>query len=232
MVDTQASREAVATPGLPRVELRFLAQGGSRQTLAFALGLLCALLLGAGTYGTFLAPERVGFSLYLLLGAGALGALGAYLFAQTAAVRVGDLGVALERAEEVSRLPWYEVKSVSLAGAELVVAGEGNTLRFPNGEHAPAVREIVAQAARRIPARVQLSSNAHDRLPKGGAAGAWVPILGFQVTGRRCMASGTPITFEADARLCPNCAALYHVRSVPEICKACSTELRPPLELK
>jgi hypothetical protein len=232
MVDTQASREAAATPGLPRVELRFAAEGGSRRTLAFALGLLCALLLGAGTYGAFIAPEPVRFSLYLLLGAGALGALGAYLFSQAPAVRVGDLGLALERAEEVSRLPWYEVKSVGLVQAELVVAGERDTLKVRIDEHGPAAREIVAQAARRIPARVELSSNAHDRLPKGGAAGAWVPVLGFQVTGRRCMSSGTPITFEADARVCPNCAALYHVRSVPETCKACKVELRPPLELK
>jgi hypothetical protein len=232
MVDTQASREAAATPGLPRVELRFVAEGGSRRALALALGLLCALLLGAGTYGVFIAPEPVRFSLYLLLGAGVLGALGAYLSSQAAAVRVGDLGVALERAEEVSRLPWYDVKSVSLEGAELVVAGEGRRLPVPIGEHGGAVREIVAQAARRIPARVELSSNAHDRLPKSGAGGAWVPVLGLQVTGRRCMASGTPITFEADARLCPNCAALYHVRAVPEMCKACNAELRPPLELK
>jgi hypothetical protein len=225
MVDTQVSRKAAPAPPAERVERRFSPDPGAERWLPFGFAMLGALLLGAACYGALIALSPVKGSGYVFLAGVLLGSLGVLWGARPpGAVRVGDLGVALEGAEEISRLAWHEVKTIGIAGRKLAIASADQTLAIPLGAHAQAARYVIAEAARRIGSRVEVSSKAFDRLPALDAnAGALVPVAGFQVTGRRCMASGTPITFEADARTCQNCGALYHVKHVPEACVACGT---------
>jgi len=164
---------------------------------------------------------------YLFIGGVLLASIGALWGARPpAAVRIGDLGVALEGDEELTRLFWHELKAVRVQGRKLVLEGAIQSLSIPLGAHGQAARHVIAEGARRVQGRVEVSSGALERLPALDAnAGAVVPVIGFQLTGRRCMASGTPITFEADARPCQNCGAIYHARHMPEACVACSAPL-------
>jgi hypothetical protein len=227
MVDPQVSRKAPGASPLERVERRFSATPGADRWLPFGLVMLGALLLGAACYGALIALSPVKGSGYVFLAGVLLASVGVLWGARPPpAARVGELGVALEGAEEITRVAWHEVKSIRIVGNELLVEGSPQNLALRLGPHGQAARHVIAEAARRIGARVEVASNALDRLPAlAPDAGALVPVAGFQVTGRRCMASGTPITFEADASLCQNCGALYHVKHVPESCVACGARI-------
>jgi len=52
-----------------------------------------------------------------------------------------------------------------------------------------------------------------------------VKIDSLQIAGKNCAASDRPIAFERDARLCPNCAEVYHKDSVPKKCVTCENDL-------
>jgi hypothetical protein len=227
MVDTRVSRKAADAPPAERFERRFLPTDGAERWLPFGLGMLGALLLGAACYGALIALSPIKGSGYVFVAGVLLGSVGVLWGSrQPAALRVGDLGVALEGSEEVTRLAWHEVKAIRIVGRQLVIASEASNLAIPLRAQGQAARQVIAEAARRIGSRVEVSSKALERLPElATSAGERVPVVGFQVTGRRCMASGTPITFEADATLCRNCGALYHVKYVPETCVACGAPL-------
>ncbi|HEX6765699.1 MAG TPA: hypothetical protein VF103_09485, partial [Polyangiaceae bacterium] len=47
----------------------------------------------------------------------------------------------------------------------------------------------------------------------------------LQVAGRHCASSGRPISFERDARLCPQCCQVYLKDEVPKKCVTCEAEL-------
>jgi hypothetical protein len=92
--------------------------------------------------------------------------------------------------------------------------------------HGRAAARIVAEAAQRIGARLDLSPRAHERLPAlSEQDGEVVPAGRLQLAGRKCLASGVSITFESDARLCDQCAALYHRAHAPAECKSCGRAL-------
>lgn len=232
-MDTAVWSNTAGAEASERLERRFAPRLEARRRAAFALGLVAAALLGAGVYGTFIAFGPVPGSGSALLGGVILAALAALWVAQSPPwVRVGDLGVALEGSDGVTRLAWHEIVAVRVVGNQLVLAGEATSLALPLGVHGQAARHVIAEAAQRIGSRVDISSNAHDRLPKADAAeAARVPVAGFQATGKRCRASGTPIAFEADARVCKNCGAIYHARTLPEACSACGAALRAPSAL-
>jgi hypothetical protein len=225
MGDIQVTSKALELGDSERLERRFSPAAGAEGRLSFALTMLGALLLGAAFYGAVLAA--VPGSGYVFVGGVLLASIGVLWGARPpAVVRIGDPGVALEGGEEVTRLAWHQLESGRVQGRQLVLQGASQSLAIPLASQGQAARHVIAEAARRIPGRVEVSSAALDRLPALDAnAGALVPLLGFQVTGRRCMASDTPITFEADARLCQNCGALYHVRHVPDACVACAARL-------
>lgn len=229
MVDIRVSSKGQEVPTSERVERRLLPAAGAERWLPFGLAMLGASFLGAACYGALIAVVPILGSGYLFVAGVLLASIGGLWGARPpAAVRIGDLGVALEAAEEVTRLAWHEVETIRIQGRQLVLASTSQKLSLPLGAHGQAARHVIAEAARRIPQRLEVSSGALDRLPALDAnAGVIAPVIGFQVTGRRCMASGTPITFEADARSCPNCGALYHVQHVPEVCVACATRLLP-----
>lgn len=213
-----------------RVERVFSPQVGSRSKLAFGLGLLGCAALGAGVYGAWIAPEPVGAAVVLLIG-GLVAAAVAWALspAEPPLVRVGELGVIVGDPAEARRLPWHEVENVRITGDELRLGASEHPMALPLPAHAAAAARIVAEASQRIPSRVDISPKAHERLPRlGDAEGHVVPAARLQIAGQKCAASGVSITFESDARLCANCAALYHAQHVPAACLRCERPLIAP----
>jgi hypothetical protein len=202
-------------------------QGGSRSKLALGLGMLGCAALGAGVYGAWLARQPVGAAWPLLIGGLAAAALAWWLSsAEAPPVRVGELGVIVGDPAEARRLHWHEVSGVRIAGEELRLESTEHPVALPLAAHGRAAARIVAEASRRIPSRVDISPKAHERLPRlVDAEGVVVPATRLQLAGQKCAASGVSITFESDARLCANCAALYHVQHVPAACLRCERPL-------
>jgi hypothetical protein len=141
-------------------------------------------------------------------------------------VRVGDGGVAVERGTQVSRLRWCDVQKVVLERGAIVLTSSNLTLSIAVGIHPKAAAVILAEAERRIPKTVQAEEAARKRLvaPKEGA-GELVPVEDVQIAGHRCAASNTLVSFERDARLCPNCGQVYHRDHVPKKCVTCDADL-------
>jgi hypothetical protein len=219
----------VAVPAsASRVERRFRPAQAPANKLALGLGLLGSAALGAGVYGAGLAPHEVRGSLALLLGG--LAALVVAFFIsprQVPVLWVGDLGVTFGDPTETPRVAWYEIKQVQLLGEVLRLTTEQGQIDVPVGAHASGATRILAEAALRIGARVDVSPAAHARLPPlADSAGELMPAARLQLAGRKCLASGKSITFESDARLCDNCAALYHASHVPARCLRCERGLQ------
>jgi hypothetical protein len=213
-----------------RVERQFSPSVSARSKVALGLGLAGSAALGAGVFGAWIAADPVpGSTALLLLGLVGL-ASGHFLEPRGAPpVRVGGLGVTIGDPKEAARVPWCDIESVRITGEDLALGVSGKVLLLPLGTHGRAATRIIAEASRRIEARVDVSPKAHERLPPlREEDGESVPAERLQVTGRKCAASGTVITFEKDARLCANCAALYHVAHVPPECKRCSRLLQAP----
>lgn len=210
-----------------RVERLFVPQGGSRSKLAFGLGMLGCAALGAGVYAAWLARQPLGAGWPLLIGGLAAAAVAWWLRAAEAPpVRVGELGVIVGDPAETRRLHWHEVSSVRIADEALRIESSEPLVTLPLAAHGQAAARIVAEASRRIPSRVDISPKAHERLPRlVDAEGVVVPATRLQLAGQKCAASGVSITFESDARLCANCAALYHVQHVPAACLRCERPL-------
>jgi hypothetical protein len=210
-----------------RYERLFYPSAGSASKLALGVGMLGCAAAGAGVYGAWLAPQAVGAAWPLLIGGLVLAAGASFVGAkEPSPVRVGELGVILGDPAEARRLHWYEVDAVRISGEELRLESKVQGVVLPLAAHGAAAARIVAEASQRIPAKVDISPKAHERLPRLAAAeGEEVPAARLQLAGQRCAASGIGITFESDARLCPNCAALYHVSHVPAACLRCERPL-------
>lgn len=220
----------LAAPGLgdgtARVERLFLPLASTASKVARGLALLGSALLGAGVYGQWLAPEPVTGATALLVGGIVAIAAASFLRTSSPPVRVGELGVMLGEPTEARRVHWCDIEAVRLVGEDLTLTTAEGPIRVPLAGHAPAASRIVAEAALRVPARVELAPKAHERLPAlSEAEGELVPAARLQLAGRKCAESGKSITFEADARLCGNCAALYHASHVPAECLRCQRPL-------
>jgi hypothetical protein len=209
-----------------RVERHFQARPPSSAKVVLGLGFLGSAALGAGVAGLWLAPSVVPGASALLAG-GALGLIVAlYGGREVPPVRVGELGVTFGDPAEATRLAWCDVRAVRIAGDALRLETAGAPVAVPLGAHGRAAARILAEASKRIGERVDVSPKAHERLPAlADSDGEIVPALRLQLAGRRCAASGKSITFESDARLCPNCAALYHAGHVPAECTSCKRPL-------
>ena len=210
-----------------RVERQFQARPGSSAKIALGLGLAGSAALGAGVFGFWFAPSVLPGAA-ALLGGGALALIvTAWLGSrEVPPVRVGELGVIFGDAAESPRLAWSDVRVVRIVGDTLRLETSGAPIEIPLEAHAPAAARILAEAARRIGERVDVSPKAHERLPALVDADATiVPAARLQLAGRRCASSGKSITFESDARVCPNCAAVYHVSHVPDECASCRKPL-------
>ena len=217
---------AAAAPG-ERVERLYRPRAGSASKLQLGLGMLGCGALGAGVYGAFLAPHAVAAAWPLLVGGIVVAATAALIGPRQApSVRVGELGVIVGDPAEARRSYWYELEAIGIVDDALAIESSQGPLRLPLATHARAAARIIAEASRRLPGRVEISPKAHERLPRlEEAEGETVPAARLQLAGQKCAASGVTITFETDARLCDNCAALYHKSHVPAVCSRCEREL-------
>jgi hypothetical protein len=212
-----------------RFERLFLPSSGSASKVGLGLGMLGCALSGAGVYGTWLASHPPSASSALLIGGLVVVALAAFIAPKAPPpVRVGELGVIVGDPAEARRLYWHEIDAVRIDGDSLLLSSKQTPISLSLVEHARAAARLIAEASQRIAARVDISPRAHERLPRlADAEGQRVPAARLQLTGQRCVASDTVITFESDARLCASCAALYHVSHVPAACVRCDRPLAP-----
>jgi hypothetical protein len=204
----------------------------SSRTVQLGVGLIalgCAAL-GAAVFGLWLAREPIAGSGWILLAGGLVAGLGIGLRRrEPPAVRVGARGVTVGDPREAQSLPWCDMERIAVEGSELCISTARGPVRLSLAAHGRAAARIVAEAAQRIGARLDLSPRAHERLPAlKDSDGEIVPAGRLQLAGRRCLASGTSITFESDARLCDQCAALYHRQHVPAQCASCGRQLPEP----
>lgn len=210
-----------------RKERRFTPEQTYSSGAAVAAGMLGALATGAGVWGQWISENPPGYAPYLF-GGGALVLGGALWFGDAGAVpvRIGDAGIALERGTELTRVAWCDLETVEVAGKQLLAKGQGVTFSIPIAAHPKAVAWILAEGTRRVPDAMNVKQSELAGLPAPkDLDGELVTLEGVQVAGKHCAASDKPISFERDARLCPNCAQVYLKDQVPKKCVTCEREL-------
>jgi len=210
-----------------RKERRFLPEPTYASRASIGGGMLGALVLGAGVYSQWLSDNPRAIAPYLF-GVGAIGLGAALWFGDAGALplRVGDAGIAIEKGTEVVRLAWCDLERVFSERGELVAKGKELTLRIPIAAHRTAVAWILSEGTKRMPAVMDVKRQSLAELPEPKENdGEFVVIDGLQVAGRHCAASGKPVSFERDARLCPNCGQVYLKDQVPAKCVTCDAVL-------
>ncbi len=213
-------------------ESRFLPTPSQKRKLFLGLGWLGSAILGAGVYAQFRVQLGVTgatgpmdrASIVLGVGAVLLAIVVLMLPEQPRPVLVGDLGVAVDDPDGEERLLWCDITKVSASPTHLVLDGKKLALSVPLEEHALAVGRILHELDERLPDLLD-GVDVKSLPPYQKDAGTREPIEGLQVTGRRCKASKKTITADLDARLCPNCAEVYHKDHVPETCATCEGDL-------
>jgi hypothetical protein len=212
----------------PFSEWRFEAEAASNAVAWIVIMSLGGLALGAGVYANWIANAPIMYAPYILAGGVVL--VAAYLMLgpnEGSALRVGELGVGVERDEKVDRTHWYDIESVSLHADTLSLATTGKTtISVSLKLHPAAARRIVAEALARFPKRVSLGDEEVAKIgqPKTGE-GQKQDIDPPQVTGELCAASAKPLSIERDVRMCTRCGAMYHKSAVPARCVECSRKL-------
>ncbi len=212
-----------------RKERRFQPKQTHTSVLAVAGGMVGALVLGAGVYDQWINETPHTYARWIVTaGVVVLGA--ALWFGDMGAhpVRVGEAGIAVEKGDELVRLAWCDIERVSIDRGQLIAKGvEGLTLTIPLSAHPAAAAWILAEGTRRIPRKMDVKGSAVDTLPKpSDSDGEVLVIEDLQFAGRQCAASDMTISFERDARLCPNCGQVYHKDHVPKKCVTCG-EIMP-----
>ena len=210
-----------------RKERRFLPEPTYASRASIGGGMLGALILGAGVYSQWLNDNPPAYAPYLFgVGAVALGAALWFGDAGALPVRIGDAGIAIEKGSELVRLAWCDLERVFTERGELVAKGKELTLRIPIAAHRTAVAWILSEGTKRMPSAMDVKRQSLVGLPEPkDADGESVAIEGLQVAGRHCAASGKPVSFERDARLCPNCGQVYLKDQVPAKCVTCGAAL-------
>jgi hypothetical protein len=228
--------------GARRQERRFVAQSSFNPWLVRVLGGLGATTLGAGSWGylyghAFEADEKLKPIPSYLIAFGAV-LTGATIWLGTSSetpLRVGTPGISMERGE-VRRMPWWAVSQITWESGNLalVISGKDDsgaswTFKVPLKAHAEAVGWIVKEALERVPKVVDIRKDVLEQLPSANPhAGMRIELEALQVVGKKDAVTGKTISYEPDARVCPECERVYHKRSVPKKCK-CGTSL---LELR
>jgi len=210
-----------------RKERRFLPEPTYASRASIGGGMLGALILGAGVYGQWLREEPRAIAPYLF-GVGAIGLGAALWFGDAGAlpVRLGDAGIAVEKGSELVRLAWCDIERVFTERSDLVAKGKELTLRVPIAAHRTAVAWILSEGTKRVPKVMDVKRQSLASLPEPkDSDGESREIEGLQIAGRHCAASGKPVSFERDARLCPNCGQVYLKDQVPAKCVTCDAPL-------
>lgn len=226
MADSTKKKKKRA-PKRVRKERRFAGgQTAGSKNAAYA-GMAGALVLGAGVYAQWIKEVPLDYAPYLVA-AGSLVLGAAMWFGDSTGlpVRVGDAGVAFEKGNEITRLAWCDVESITVEGKTLIIRGDGLKLELPLDAHKLAASWILKEAARRVPDVLDVKGSVADALPAPkDSDGEAMEVTDVQVAGKRCRASDTLIAFEKDARLCPTCGEVYHRDHVPKTCETCDEAL-------
>lgn len=210
-----------------RHERRFLAKTTQSSLAIFVAGLVAACALGAGVYGEWVSDPAVKYAPYLIA-LGTLGVVVSWWFgdASNSPVRVGDAGLAVEKGNDIVRLAWCDIERLHVEKNKLLAESDELTLSIPIAAQPHAVAFALSEATRRLPDIVDVKRRVLKELPKPDAeAGTSVVVKGIQVAGRRCAASNKLISFERDARVCPNCCEVYQREKVPDECVTCEQPL-------
>jgi hypothetical protein len=228
MAETKTKKKKKTAQGKgPRLEWRFEPDPMRMSLVSAIVGIAAAAVLGAGVFGQWFHEPANSFAPALLV-VGAVGVVGALFMAGlgTAPVRVGDPGVAVERPSDTLRVPWCDMEHIRIERGALTIETHESSLRIPLAMHQAAVARVLAEAVVRAPDAMDVKGDAVETLPKpSDDDGKRVPIEMLQIAGRSCAASEKAIAFERDARLCPNCAQVYHKDHVPKTCVTCESEL-------
>lgn len=219
--------------GARRQERRFISRAVANPTIVGAAGALSALLLGAGLWAYFYAKSfaedaQLRALPSYLIAAGAV-VMGITMWIGTSSeppIRVGAPGIAVEKGE-LRRMPWWAVETILFeAGAlALVITGKDEagadwTFKVPIAAHPEAIAWIVKEAQERVPRHVDIDGSLLEKLPAAHEhAGQRVDLEPLQVVGKRCAVTGKAISYEPDARVCPQCERIYFKRSVPKKCR-------------
>jgi hypothetical protein len=227
MAEKKAGKKKKKGAKRERRERRFEPEQTQTTKLALIGGMVGALVLGAGVYSQWIMETPPSYAPWLVAG-GAL-VLGLSLwFGDPGAVpvRVGDAGLAVEKGTDLSRLAWCDIEQVNVEKNELVVKGDELTITLPLKIHAKAVAWVLAEGTRRVPGVMNVKRSVLKDLPEPKEHdGQILTIDSLQIAGRHCASSDKPIAFERDARLCPNCAEVYHRDHVPKQCVTCDADL-------
>lgn len=220
---------ALVSKAEPRSEKRYEPKASAQAILSIAGAAIGSGLAGAGVYGQWFRvsdPEPHKLAPYLLA-AGAALLIAVALLGQfsTAAIHVGDAGIALEKGpNELDRIGWYQITNITLTQSALIVKANGRQITVPLGSHGQAAAHIMAEAKERIPNRVDEA--ARDALPAlDKSAGEKLALEPPQAAGLHCKASNKLIAFEKDARFCRRCGEIYHKDGVPRSCVTCEAAL-------
>ena len=210
-----------------RKERRFVGEQTYASKVAVGVGMLGALLLGAGVYSRWVSDTPASYAVYLVaVGSFTLAAALAFGDLGTLPVRVGDLGVAIERGKELERFGWYELKRVYVDKGKLMLDGKESASSITIAAHPRAIARILAEGTRRIPEAMDVKRSAIEGLPAlRDDDGELLTVDAPQVAGRSCAASGKTVAFERDARLCAQCGEVYLKDKVPKKCLTCGAEL-------
>lgn len=242
-------RKKAKKSGPKRTERRFVPVASTNPWIVRGLGALGGLVLGAGLFAYFYAsgeghtfgPEAAdkvkAIPSYLIAGGAVIMGICIWLGTSSEApIRVGDPGIAVEKGE-TRRMPWWLVEKITWqpGALALIVSGRDETLRdwtfkVPVASHPEAVGWIVSEARRRIKKKVEIEKGVLAKLPAAHEhAGTKIDLEPLQVVGKKCAASGKTISYEPDARVCPQCERVYFKRSVPNKCKCGASigHLRP-----
>jgi hypothetical protein len=210
-----------------RKERRYRGEQTYASKVTVGIGVLGSLLLGAGVWSQWLSDHPRDIALYLLVGGALL--LAGSLFGDfgTNPVRVGDGGVALEKGRELVRILWCDLERVRAKEGQLLLEAKEQTLTITIAGQPRAVARIVAEGTRRVPEAMDVKRSALSGLPEISEhdGGEVLTLETLQVAGRRCAASDRPISFERDARLCPQCCQVYLRDEVPKKCVTCELDL-------
>jgi len=210
-----------------RKERRFVGEQTYASKVAVGVGMLGALLLGAGVYSRWVSETPATYAVPLI-GVGTLLVVGALLFGDlgTLPVRVGDLGIAIERGNDLERIAWCDLTRVHAEKGKLLLVGKESTTSITVAAHPKAVARILAEGTRRIPEAMDVKRDTVEGLPAlREDDGELLSVESVQVAGKTCAASGKTIAFERDARLCPQCCQVYLKDRVPKKCLTCEAEL-------
>ncbi|HEV8548577.1 MAG TPA: hypothetical protein VGQ57_06105, partial [Polyangiaceae bacterium] len=210
-----------------RKERRFVGEQTYASKVAVGIGMLGGLVLGAGVYSRWVSDTPASYAVYLV-GIGAAGLAGALAFGDlgTLPVRVGDLGVAIERGNDLERIAWCDLKRVYVDKGKLILEAKESSTSITMAAHPKAIARLLAEGTRRVPEAMDVKRDALEGIPTlREDDGELLTVEAAQVAGRSCRASGKTIAFERDARVCPQCCEVYLKDKVPKKCLTCGADL-------